>query len=109
MYSPIFASLPPMNAKSEISTLSPSGTRTSLPPISENTVISVTSLVSSASLRSMLLPPMMLITFRWRPTRQRPLRSWPLITDTTQFEPSPVRTGIRFARAGSSRDDHVER
>ena len=40
VYSPILASLPPMKAKSEISTLSPSGTRTSPPPISEKTVIS---------------------------------------------------------------------
>ena len=31
---------------------------------------------------------MMLMTFRCRPTRQRPLRSWPLITDTTQLRPA---------------------
>ncbi len=40
---------------------------------------------------------MMLMTFRFVPTRQRPLRSRPLMIETSQFAPpSPRRTGIRF-------------
>ena len=78
-----------MNAKSETTTLTLSGTRISLPPIKAKQVIVVSFSVSSASLRSTLEPPMMLMTFRCRPTRQRPLRSWPLITDTTHSDPPP--------------------
>ena len=53
---------------------------------------------------------MTLMTFRFGPTRQRPLRSWPLMTETSQFVPfSRVLTGIRFAQRGVvAGDDHVD-
>lgn len=77
--------MPPMNGMPSTSTRTPSGTTISTPPMMATAVTVISAPVSSAARKSRWQPPQKARALTCSAGRQRPLRTPPHMTPTTQF------------------------